>query len=154
MKINIDEETKKLINNRLMLNNMQINAFEEAMANIFSLNDVNHIEKLCLGFDDKTEQDDVMFGLIHSIEAYDKTFGMEESTNKFISASKNLTPHATNWLDIMLIRYLNDDGYRNVLKKELKKADIISKNVILEALNRISLKDSNTFAPLIKSVLE
>ncbi|WP_229757546.1 Imm30 family immunity protein [Paenibacillus marchantiophytorum] len=41
------------------------------------MNQVDHLKNLCSGFDDATEHDDVMFGLIHAIESYDKTIGAE-----------------------------------------------------------------------------
>lgn len=152
MEINIDVETQKLVQNRLMETNEQIGSFEDALANIFSLNEAKHIPALCMGFDDSTEQQDVMFGLIHTIESYDQSFGIEVCTRQFIAGVKNMVPHATKWLEIILIRYLNDDASRNVLKKELGNADAASKKIISEALNQLIAKGGE-FSTRIKEVL-
>jgi hypothetical protein len=154
MKTSLDQKISKLIKNRLMLNNEQIGLFEEAMESIFDLHDINRIHQLCLGFDDKTEQQDVMFGLIHGIEAYDGEYGMAATTQTFISAAPKLIPHAVNWLEIILMRYLNNDAARNVLKEELKKAGDESQEVISKALKQIQEKDPEAFYSLVKEVIE
>ena len=43
---------------------------------------IQKIWNLCLSFDDATEHDEVMFGLIHAIESYDKTFGPNRRPTK------------------------------------------------------------------------
>lgn len=150
--MNIQEETSKLTNNRLMQSNEQIALFEEAMTNIFDLQNIDHIRFLCLGFDDRTEQDDVMFGLIHAIEAYDGTFGIEPVTREFILSSPQFVQHANKWLEIILIRYLNDGIAKDALKKELKKADKKSQEIIFEALKRIQAENAH-FSEAIKEVI-
>lgn len=77
MDINIVTQT--LVDNRLLRNQQEITDFELAVSIILNMKDLNHIRNLCFGFDDTTEHDEVMFGLIHAIESYDKEFGSEQS---------------------------------------------------------------------------
>lgn len=62
-------EFTELKNNRLLRDESEVEKFEKAIENILDMNDVNHIEILCQGFDDLTENDEAMFGLIHAIES-------------------------------------------------------------------------------------
>lgn len=64
MAINIESATQQLRDNRLMKDTEQIKLFEEALEEIGAEENVAHIAALCQGFDDNTEHQEVMFGLV------------------------------------------------------------------------------------------
>ncbi|PAF37579.1 hypothetical protein CHH58_07975 [Terribacillus saccharophilus] len=61
-------ELQNLKDNRLLRDDQEVEKFEKAIKNILKMKDGNNIPLLCQGFDDETENDEVMFGLIHAIE--------------------------------------------------------------------------------------
>lgn len=65
--MNILEEMKILNENKLLRTNEEIEKFECAIENILSNEDYKDIKYLCKGFDDNTEDDEVMFDLILSV---------------------------------------------------------------------------------------
>jgi hypothetical protein len=78
------------------------------------LNEIDHISNLCLGFDDETEHDEIMFGLVHAIESYDKTFGLEKSLTKIAESFPVMLPQAKEWTKIIHKRILNQDFWLNL----------------------------------------
>lgn len=66
--MDVNKELKKIYNNRLSQSQKEIIEFEEALSNLISLKDTAIINELCMGFDDDTEQYEIMFGLVHGIE--------------------------------------------------------------------------------------
>ena len=80
-----EKEVNKLIDNRLMRSDKEIENFEEAMNALYNVKDIENIKFYCQAFDDKTEDRAVMFSLIHGIEAYDQLFGADKATEKFLN---------------------------------------------------------------------
>ncbi|MFP7476957.1 Imm30 family immunity protein [Terribacillus saccharophilus] len=74
-------ELQNLKDNRLLRDDQEVEKFEKAIENILKMKDGNRITFLCQGFDDDTENDEVMFGLIHAIESYDNIVGSVSSLN-------------------------------------------------------------------------
>ena len=59
--MNILHEVRILNENKLLRTNEEIEKFECAIENILSNEDYKDIKYLCTGFDDNTEDDEVMF---------------------------------------------------------------------------------------------
>ncbi|MGG1516932.1 Imm30 family immunity protein [Paenibacillus oryzisoli] len=94
--MHIENVVQMLVENRLLRNEQEIVHFEEAIATISKENKVENIKYLCLGFDDKTEKDEVMFGLVHAIEAYDNVFGSKTTLTVLASSLPNMLPMLAN----------------------------------------------------------
>ncbi|MEB3751166.1 Imm30 family immunity protein [Geobacillus sp. FSL W8-0032] len=143
--MDLAHETQKLIDSRLLRTEQEIQQFEQAIVNIVGMKKAEHIKHLCLGFDDSTECDEVMFGLIHAIESYDKVFGAEESLKNFAESLPSMLPHAKGWVKILHKRILNDAPSRKAYAKVVSKVDVNVKNLVVQIINEIKEKNPGRF---------
>ncbi|WP_237706200.1 Imm30 family immunity protein [Ornithinibacillus scapharcae] len=118
------------------------------------MEDVNHIEILCQGFDDLTENDEVMFGLIHAIESYDKIASSEISLKVLASSIPKMLPHAKEWLKILHKRILNHEPSRNIYKEILPTLNNDIQKYILSQLNSIKERNPSRFEESVNSILD
>jgi hypothetical protein len=114
--MNIKDEIQKLQKNRLLKNKNEVHDFEEAIENILSFRDVKLVKDLCSGFDDQTEDYEVMFGLVHVIE----DFTGEEGLYEMAKAIPDMLPRAKEWVTVLHYRILIDDPSRELYTKVLK----------------------------------
>jgi hypothetical protein len=145
MAINIELEAEKLYANRLMQDNEQIASFEEALERIGGEHDFQHIPLLCKAFDDETEHYEVMYGMVHTIERYDKFNGPAQATAKFISAIPLMLPQAAEWLETLLFGILNDDKSRRVFAEQLTTTPLDVQNQVRSILRKIVADDPEAF---------
>lgn len=147
--MDIQAEILKLKENRFLRNALEVNNFENAIESIVSLNDVNLIKDLCAGFDDQTEDDEVMFGLIHAIEDFDGEKGLLETAK----AIPGMLPHAKEWATVLNYRVLNHEPSRRKYGDVLKKVDVTTKDLIVKILNDIKEEDPARFETSVNEVL-
>lgn len=145
MAINIQLEAEKLYNNRLMQDDEQIALFEEALERIGSEHDFQHIPLLCRAFDDETEHYEVMYGMVHAVERYDKFSTPAQATAKFINAIPSMLPHAAEWLETLLFGILNDDASRRVFAEQLANSPQDVQNQVRSILRKIVADDPGAF---------
>lgn len=153
MLIDIEKEAQRLCSNRLIVDDEQVAAFEETVERITSLSDPKHIALLCLGFDDATEQHEVMFGLVHAVESYDAVAGAEVATTYFINTLPLLLPHASDWAEILLLRILNNNESRVLLRRLLKATSSDSQQVVTSILKKLAEKKPKQFQQKVEEVL-
>ncbi|RZK34940.1 MAG: hypothetical protein EOO61_12765 [Hymenobacter sp.] len=153
MAINIESATRQLRDNRLMKDNEQIRLFEEALEEIGAEENVAHIAALCQGYDDNTEHQEVMFGLVHTIEGYDRLSSSEEAISNFIEAAPAMLPQAADWLRTMLVRILNDASSRLTFSQLLATSNPVAKEAIRTALQNISAEDPTKFEAKVNEVV-
>lgn len=145
--MNDEELTQKLIDNRLLKNEEEIAAFEQAISSILDLKEVNLIRSMCLGFHDATENDEVMFGLIHAIESYDDFFDSEQSLNELAGSLPYMLSHAKEWAKTLHKRILNHEPSFKEYKKVISTADDSVKEMVLQVLNEIKERNPRRFEP-------
>jgi hypothetical protein len=143
MDVNI--QTQILVNSRKLRTEIEIRQFENAITNFLRMNQVDHIKNLCLGFDDSTEHDEVVFGLIHAIESYDKTFGSVDPLKKFSESIPSMLPHAKEWLKTLHKRILNHEPSRRVYAEVISNSDIFTKSTVIQLVNEIKDKNPSKF---------
>ena len=153
MAVNVEVETNKLIANRLMITEQQVDYFEEAIEKLAASSNPEHIKFLCQGFDDATEHYEVMFGLVHTIESYDTTVSPDVATRCFINALPLLLPHASGWAQTLLLRILNHKTSRDTLRKQLKNSDLNVQEVITILLQELAVKKPDEFRQKVDEVL-
>lgn len=153
-KLDILVELAELKNNRLLRDESEIKKFEIAIENILNLKNVNHIEILCQGFDDSTENDEVMFGLIHAIESYDNLVSSEISLEVLAKSIPKMIPHAKEWLKILHKRILNHESSRDIYKKIIPTLNIDTQKYIVSQLNSIKEKNPVRFEESVNSILD
>lgn len=93
---------KQLIDNRLMQSREEKSLFEEAMYKLFKEESLDIIPIYIRAFDDNTEEFELMFGMIHGIEAYDNIIGVEDSMNKLFTSVHLFREEAEEWMDTIL----------------------------------------------------
>ncbi|MEH7353857.1 Imm30 family immunity protein [Neobacillus drentensis] len=143
--MDINSLTQTLIDNRSLKNQQEISAFENAISIIFNLKDLDHIGNLCLGFDDTTEHDEVMFGLIHAIESYDKVFGSEESLKKLSESLHYMLPNAKEWAKTLHKRILNHEPSCKIYAKVISQGDVNIKKIALQLVTEIKERNPKMF---------
>ena len=95
--------------------------FEDVLAEIHELHDVDSIPLLINFFDDNCEYDELMFSIIHTIE----DFRDEIYVEKIIGKLEDFYRNAPRWASIVHMRILNSrptlDAYINELKTSTSK---------------------------------
>lgn len=142
----IDDLAQKLVHSRLLQNEEQVQVFEQSIESIMSMNNSDCIKSLCLGFDDQTENDEVMFGLLHTIESFDQELGLEQSFIKQAEALRYMLPHAKEWAKTFHKRILNQDEARNAYARVISNADNATRELVLSLMNEIKAKNPEKFA--------
>jgi len=101
--------------NKLMRSPEEVTAFENALAEFAKHPESEHLPALHLILDDRCQQPEVMFSLIHFLESFE----MEQQLQAFISVIPQLIIFASDWTRILHSRILNDEVacrlYRNLL---------------------------------------
>ena len=147
--MDVKTEILKLQDSRLLRNTLEVNDFESAIENIISLKDVKLIKDLCSGFDDQTEDHEVMFGLVHAIEDFAGEEGLLEMTN----AIPSMLPHAKEWATILNYRILNHEPSKKLYTQVIKKVDAQVKNTIIQILKEIKAEDPARFEASANEIL-
>lgn len=147
--MDIKSEIQKLQQNKLLRNSNEINAFELAIENIVSLKDGKLVKDLCSGFDDQTEDHEVMFGLVHAIEDFEG----EEGLFEMAKAIPSMLPHAKEWATILNYRILNHEPSRKLYIKVLSKVDSTIKDTIVRIIKEIKDEDPARFENSANEVL-
>ena len=143
--MDITSLTKMLVENRHLRTELEIQQYEQAISSILNMNRIEHIRHLCLGFDDETERDDVMFGLIHAIESYDKNFGAHEPLVKLAESLNAMLPHAREWVKTLHKRILNHEPSRKIYADVISGVDVGTKQIVVEIMNEIKNKNPMKF---------
>ena len=101
--------------NKLMRSPDEVTAFEKALASLADRPQNENLPDLHLILDDRSEQPEVMFGLIHFLESFD----VSAQIQAFVTVVPQLMLVASEWTRILHGRILNDDDacrlYRDIL---------------------------------------
>jgi hypothetical protein len=107
---------KKLYEARMMRTRKEVDTFEEARVALYETGDPAVLDDLFAAFDDATEQNEVMWGLIHDIEG----FGLDVYLAELAKAVPRMLPQAKEWAMIFHERILNSKEvsqlYREILQ--------------------------------------
>lgn len=101
--------------NKLMRSPDEVTAFENALASLADRPQNEDLPDLHLILDDRCEQPEVMFGLIHFVESFD----VSAQIQAFVTVVPQLMLVASEWTRILHSRILNDGDacrlYRDIL---------------------------------------
>lgn len=146
-------ELKKVYTNRLLRSPKEISEFEEALSNLISLGDKSIITELCMGFDDDTEQYEIMFGLVHGIEHLYKE-NIEDGLYLIALAVPSVIDRAREWMEVLHYRILNNEQVRRIYGSVLSKLDVKTKEIIINLLRDIKSEDPDMFGNSVDEVLK
>ncbi len=116
-------------------------AFDEAILSLQDLISPNDIEMLCGAFFDNTQDDEVMFGLVHLIESLDE----RECLRMIARCSPNMS-EARGWAKILNIRIINSQEYAKMYVDVIKSLNSDAKGKILDLLEDIKNDNPKRFA--------
>ena len=151
--MDVKSELKKVYTNRLLQSQKEISSFEEAIGNLIGLGDISVITGLCRGFDDDTEQYEIMFGLVHGIEHLYKE-NIEEGLYLIALAIPSVINRAREWMEVLHYRILNHEQVRKVYGSVLSQLDDKTKEIIINLLSDIKSEDPNMFSTSVDEVLK
>lgn len=138
-----------LYSSRLLRNEGEISTFEnnlEKLAESFCEDDICDA---CTIFDDRTDNVEVMFGMIHLLESLSSKRAYLE-TIKGISKMKE---NASEWARVLVYRCLNDENSVEMLRDLYSALSLDIKNDFTALLMKINSEDGAEFGTSIKRIL-
>ncbi|KHL94886.1 hypothetical protein QW71_15820 [Paenibacillus sp. IHB B 3415] len=98
----------RLYENRLLRTELECEQFDLALEGLAGDTEDAVIHQIFKIFDDDTEQEEVMFSLVHFVESVQ----MEMYLTQLLESLPDMMEHARNWAIVLNTRILNDDNYR------------------------------------------
>ena len=137
--------------NKLMRSRQDVIAYETALAELAKHPQTEDLPTLHLMFDDRCEQPEVMFSLLHFLESFD----LQQQLQAFITVAPQLIGLAQDWARIIHTRILNDDSACQLYRELLHSVNSQHPNFIRQLLEDSAtrhLTDLNSPGELIKQV--
>jgi hypothetical protein len=126
-----------LYEQRKLATQEQIGLFEEALEEI-DTQDVSLLPKLYQAFDDGTEEHEVMWGLLHVVEA----FALEPGVRTLIEATPGLLQQAPEWAKTLYSRMFNEDQAALLLQQVLETSSPELQNSVQMVLAMLTTEKS------------
>jgi hypothetical protein len=149
--MNRQELIRKLYESRIMRTTAEVKSFEEAQRALHAMGDPAVLSDLFNGFDDSTEHLEVMWGLVHTVEAFD----LETYIRELAMATPKMFPQAKDWALLLHQRLLKTEAdlaiYRKILPAVPAKPRKAIK-AILEEIKSTSPELSKAAQELLKEV--
>lgn len=98
----------RLYENRLLRTELECEQFDLALEGLAGDTEDVVIHQIFKVFDDDTEQEEIMFSLVHFVESLQ----MEMYLTQLLESLPDMMEHARNWAIVLNTRILNDDNYR------------------------------------------
>ncbi|MDR2223388.1 MAG: immunity 30 family protein [Flavobacteriaceae bacterium] len=137
---------KQLVDNRLMNSGVEVDAFEEAVIALCDIPSLENIALFVQAFDDNCEAYDVMFGLVHALEAQDSAeVRTEEYVEQLLLAVPLFTAAASEWAEVVFLRMLNSEQHHQILKQKLGSTSQEIKAKVRTIVENIYQRDPQRF---------
>lgn len=143
------EILENLRNNRFLNNYTEIEIFEDNLEKLAETFTETDIIELCSVFDDKTNDSEVMFGVIHLLETLSSELAFENTIKGVVLMRKE----AKEWSNIIIYRCLNDDYSVSMIKNVYKNLDKDIIDSFEKQLLDIKLHDKEKFGHAIDEIL-
>lgn len=144
---------KQLRQNKLMNTYEQIGEYEDAVDSLFNKNNPDCIYSLINGFDDNTENHEVMFSNLHGIEYFSKSIGLEKYIDIIIPLLKVLQIDAYDWSKTFYLRLLNSDDAFNLIFDKIEGFEKQERQIIRTLTKELIDEDSTRFGTKGKQIL-
>lgn len=145
-----DEIFKDLYDNRMLSNNSEIEKYEHNLNELSTNFSEEDIIRLCLTFEDKTQNSEVMFGAIHLLESLSSELAYKNT----IIGVVNMYISAPEWANIIIYRLLNDEFSVQMIKciyNRIGKNNSVRFKQILETIKK---EDYDKFGKSIDVILD
>lgn len=138
--MNHQEMIKQLYGARMLSTESDFELFDDALAQLDGAITVDDVYDICKVFHDGTNDDEVMFGMVHLIE--------QLSGNDYLKCIARFTPNmneAPEWAMLLNIRILNSQQDFNEYITIIRNLDVHSKDKILSLLKAIKNDNPQKF---------
>ncbi|WJE25036.1 Imm30 family immunity protein [Bacillus cereus] len=142
-------EVKRLYSCRFLKNQSECEEFDNILENLADCTDEKLIKELCIVFEDETQAEEVMFGLVHFIESFE----MEKYLTEMPKALPKMVESAKEWAILLNKRILNDDLYRSEYAKVLVGMNHDIQLTVINLLNEIIADNPKRFESTANEVL-
>ncbi|PEI85356.1 hypothetical protein CN679_24805 [Bacillus pseudomycoides] len=142
-------EIKRLYSCRFLTNQSECEEFDNALENLADCDDEKLIKELCLVFEDETQEEEVMFGLVHLNESFE----MGKYITEMLKALPKMVENAKEWAMLLNKRILNNDLYRIEYAKILVGMNRDIQLTAINLLNEIIADNPKKFESAANEVL-
>lgn len=147
--VNIEKYEEMLKNTRKLRDETEVELYEKTIEEICSTQRAEYVLNLCSGFDDKTEDGEVMFGLVHAVEELGGEDGLY-----WIAMGVERMWRNKEWCKILLYRILNSDEDRIKYPEVINRLPWRERDRNISLLADILHEDKEMFADKIDEVLK
>ncbi|MGG5507172.1 MULTISPECIES: Imm30 family immunity protein [unclassified Myroides] len=100
----------QLFTTRLMTSDAEVELFEEALHFLFVQEKIENIPLFLSVLDDRTEKEEVMYGILHAIESYASTLGFPKYVETLLDAMDSWQEQAEEWQELLFLRMINNEA--------------------------------------------
>lgn len=144
-----EELIKSVFDSRLLRTQEEFDTFEQGLAQLAQVADTEDIVKLYHIFDDNTEMEEVMWGLVHLIEGISSTQWCDDMLVGLVSTKER----ASEWGRLMAVRVLNHEPMRIELTKAYQNAEPKVREYAKKVFEEIVEENPQRFAEPVSQVL-
>ena len=135
--------------NKFMRSDEEAMNFDSAIAELAVHRNREYLPTLYLVFDDRCEQHEVMYGLIHFLESFE----LKDQLQAFIDAIDRMIVNAKEWTMILLYGILNQDLSRNSYSEILHSTQSQNRELCTNLLQEIAANESPPLSSRAESVI-
>lgn len=123
--------------NKLLRSKAEVSAFDGALQALAQARNDEDLPDLLAVFTDDCQHHEVMYGLVHCVESFDRTRYFEA----LVEAAPSMNIHAPEWAKTLHCAILNDDASRECYTKVYQDASLAAKSAVKAVLLRIQVDD-------------
>ncbi|MCU0544039.1 MAG: Imm30 family immunity protein [Oscillatoriaceae cyanobacterium Prado104] len=135
--------------NKFMRSDEEVMSFEYALAELALDRNSEYLPALYLVLDDRCEQHEVMYGLIHFLESFE----LKDQLRAFIDTTDRTIVNAKEWTMILLYGILNQDLARNLYSEMLHSTHSPNRALCTTLLQEIAANESPPLSSRAESVI-
>lgn len=135
--------------NRLLKNSNEIAIFEDNLTKLAETFNENDIIELCQILDNKTDDSEVMFGIIHLLE----TLSTEQALINTVIGVVKMKSMSPEWANIIIYRCLNDEYCVGMIREIYVTLDDEIRTEFSKLLKEIKKEDEEIFGKAVSEIL-
>jgi hypothetical protein len=135
--------------NKFMRSDEEAMNFDFALAELALHPNREYLPALYLVLDDRCEQHEVMYGLIHFLESFE----IKDQLQAFIDTIDRLIFNAKEWAMIILYGIINEDLSRNLYAKMLHSTNFQNRDLCTTLLQEVAANESPPLSSRAESVI-
>lgn len=147
--MNVTQLIEILNANKFMRSDEEVMIFEFTLAELALHPNSEYLPALYLVFDDRCEQHEVMYGLIHFLESFE----LKDQLQAFIDTIDRMVVNAKEWTMILLYGILNQDLARSLYSQMLHSTHSPNRDLCTHLLREIVANESPPLSSHAESVI-